>query len=169
VTPPLTTEHFDRRHHNIAGFSSGRPELDDWLKRYAGQGERRDTTRTFVRAQADGTVIAYYTLVATTVERDKATPAVAAGTPTRFPIPACLIARLAVDHNQQGQGLGSSLLRDALRRVLLASEHVAIRAVAVDAIDATAAAFYTRHGFTPLTALPLRLQVPLSDVRATVT
>lgn len=169
MTARLTTSRYDRRSHNAAGFSSGRPELDEWLRRYAGQGERRDTTRTFVQLDADGVVTGYYTLVATTVGRDEATPLVSAGTSARFPIPACLIARLAVDQAHQGNGLGSSLLRDALRRVLLASEHIALRAVIVDGIDERAAAFYAKHGFERLTASPLRLQVPLSEIRANVT
>lgn len=69
MTARLTTSRYDRRSHNAAEFSSGRPELDDWLRRRAGQGERRDTTRTFVRVDADGVVTGYYTLVATTVGR----------------------------------------------------------------------------------------------------
>jgi ribosomal protein S18 acetylase RimI-like enzyme len=135
VSARLTTSRYDSRSHNVAEFSSGRPELDDWLRRYAGQGERRDTTRSFVRVDAGGIVTGYYTLVATTVGRDAATPTVSAGTSARFPIPACLIARLAVDSEHQGRGLVSSLLRAALRRILLASDHIAVRAVIVDAID----------------------------------
>jgi GNAT superfamily N-acetyltransferase len=143
----------------------GKPRLDEWLKRYAGQGERRDTSRTFVRVGQDGAVIGYYTLVVTEISRQQATEAVSAGTSTRFSIPACLIARLAVDQRHHGRGLGSFLLHDALARVLMAAEQVAIRAVVVDAIDHQAARFYTKFGFSSLADSPLRLQVPLTDVR----
>lgn len=71
-----TTEAYDRRRHRVAGFSCGRTSLDEWLKRYAGQGERRDTTRTFVRADEHGAVVGYYVLVATEIARSETTPAV---------------------------------------------------------------------------------------------
>ena len=59
-------------------------------------------------------------------------------------IPIALLARLAVDLNHQGRGLGAALLRDAVYRVRLASAQVAVRAVVVHAIDDPAVAFYER-------------------------
>ncbi|MGH2843596.1 MAG: hypothetical protein ACRDKL_08435 [Solirubrobacteraceae bacterium] len=55
------------------------------------------------------------------------------------------------------------------RRVLLASELIAVHAVVVDAIDETSATVDAKHGFEPLTASPLRLQMPLGEMRANVT
>lgn len=68
------------------------------------------------------------------------------------------------DHH--GRGLGASLLADALRRVVRASEDVAVRAVVVHAIEERAAAFYEHHGFRPLTDEPRTLMVSLAEVRA---
>ncbi len=49
----------------------------------------------------------------------------------------------------QGQGLGSVLLADALRRLALATEDAAARYVVVDAItDDRAASFDEAHGFS---------------------
>jgi len=53
-----------------------------------------------------------------------------------------LLGRLAIDQLNKGQGLGSLLLIDALRRALHNSEQVGIRAVVVDLIDNAAKAFY---------------------------
>ena len=61
-----------------------------------------------------------------------------------------LIGRLAVDRSVQGQGLGSYLLVDALRRVLRIAEDVGVRAVEVDAIDDAAREFYLKYGFDSL-------------------
>lgn len=169
MTAAASTELFDRRRHDVAGFACGVPSLDEWLKRYAGQGQRRDTARTFVIARAEGLVAAYYTLVVGQVDRQTATAQVAAGTAPGFPIPICLIARLAVDRNEQGRGLGARLLLDALRRVLVAADQVAIRAVVVDAIDDRAAQFYEHFGFQALSATPRTLMVPLQTVRAVLT
>jgi len=110
-------------------------------------------------------VVGYYTLVASQVERGEATSEVQSETSKHFPIPVCLIARLAVDQSVQGIGLGRSLLLDALRRTERASRSIALRAVLVHALDEEAAAFYARFGFKPATAEPLTLMVPLEAVR----
>lgn len=65
----------------------------------------------------------------------------------------------------QGQGIGSDLLHDALRRVIRAGEDVGIRAVIVDAIDADAARFYRHYGFEGFTDDDLTLMVPMEAVR----
>jgi GNAT superfamily N-acetyltransferase len=153
--------------HSVDRFECGRAQLDRWLRAYAGQGQRRDTARTFVvcrRGEPD--VVGYYTLVASQVEQSEATGEVQSGTSKRFPIPVCLIARLAVDRSEQGAGLGRSLLLDALQRTEHASRSIAMRAVLVHALDQEAAAFYTRFGFKPAGEEPLTLMVPLEAVRS---
>lgn len=156
-------------HHQVDRFECGRDQLDRWLHAYAGQGQRRDTARTFVVCrQGETGVVGYYTLVASQVEGSKATGEVQRGASKRFPIPVCLIARLAVDRSEQGIGLGRSLLLDALQRTDHASRSVAMRAVLVHALDAEAAAFYARYGFKPAGAEPLTLMVPLEAVRHTL-
>ena len=62
-------------------------------------------------------------------------------------VPLLLIGRLAVDAQYRGQGIGSALLADSLRRCLAASEIAGARAVIAHAIDDAAARFYERHGF----------------------
>lgn len=155
--------------HNVDRFECGREQLDRWLRAYAGQGKRRDTARTFVvcrRGETD--VVGYYTLVASQVEQGEATGEVQSGTSKHFPIPACLIARIAVHRSEQGIGLGRSLLLDALQRTERASRLVAMRAVLVHALDEEASRFYARFGFKPASAEPLTLMVPLEAVRRTL-
>jgi GNAT superfamily N-acetyltransferase len=156
-------------HHQVDRFECGREQLDRWLRAYASQGQRRDTARTFVvcrRGEAE--VVGYYTLVASQIEQSAATADIRSGTSKHFPIPVCLIARLAVDRAEQGAGLGRSLLLDALQRTDRASRSVAMRAVLTHAIDEEAAAFYARFGFKPASNEPLTLMVPLEAVRRTL-
>jgi GNAT superfamily N-acetyltransferase len=159
-------EPLDPTRHQVKEFRCGQPSLDRWLQAYAGQSQRRDVARTFVAADSELRVVGYYTMVAGHVEHSTASPPVRAGVSRHFPIPGCLIARLAVDESWQGTGLGSDLLRDALRRTLAAADQIGIRAVLVDAIDDRAAAFYRRYGFEPATTGGLTLMVPLSAVRS---
>ena len=159
------TERFDQRRHDGSGFQSGNETLDRWLRRYAGQSERRDAARTFVAVDGD-TVVAYYTLVAGEIAHEAATVEVRRGMSRRYPIPVVLLARLAVDRRCQGQGIGARMLGDALRRVTTAADQVAVRAVVVQAIDDGAAAFYDRFGFHALGSAPRTLMVTLAELRA---
>ena len=159
-------EPLDSRRHDTDWFDCGKPKLDRWLRAYAGQSQRRDVARTFVVTDSKLKFVSYYTLVAAEVEHAAASPVVRAGTSRHFPIPVCLIARLAVDRSWQGRGLGRDLLRDAMQRELAASEQIGIRAVVVDAMDEEAASFYVRRGFEPSTDDGLTLMVPLAAVRS---
>ncbi len=157
---------FDSHVHDPSRFACGVAALDGWLRRAAGQSQRRDAVRTFVIATATDEVVGYYTLVAAQLDHELATDDVGRGLSRHFPIPVALIARLAVDREHQGRGLGALLLRDALRRIVGASRHVAMRAVVVHATDARAASFYERFGFRGLSAAPRTLMVTLAELRA---
>jgi GNAT superfamily N-acetyltransferase len=159
------TERYDPARHEVANFACGEESLDRWLHRDAGQGERWDSTRTFVVSSADDTVRGYYTLLAGQIEHDWATETVRKGLSRHFPIPVAILARLAVDARNQGQGLGSRLLNDALERICRAAQEVAVRAVVVHAIDEKAAAFYKRFGFRSLAIAPRTLMVTLAELR----
>lgn len=167
--PPRPPVAFDPRTHLSGTFDSGEAALDIWLRRFAGQAQRRDAARTFVTTGADRVIVGYYTLVAGELIHERATPEVRRGLSKHFPIPVALLARLAVDRGHQGHGIGSSLLLDALDRALLASEHVATRAVVVDAISDDAARFSARHGFRPLSDDPRTLMVHLAEIRESIT
>ena len=86
----------------------------------------------------------------------------------RFPLPVVILARLAVTRENHGCGIGVGMLQDAIRRTLVIAEQAGIRAILTHPIDADAARFYTRFGFT---ASPLRQQqllLLLKDARKTL-
>lgn len=164
-SPPATTERYDTSRRDASGFDSGNEALDHWLVRYAGQSERRDAARTFVIIEA-GVVVGYYALLAGELDHAEATEQTSKGMSPHYPIPVAILARLAVDHRHQSRGLGSMLLKDALQRISLASEQLAVRAVVVHAIDERAAHFYEHFGFRALSASPRTLMVTLAELRA---
>jgi GNAT superfamily N-acetyltransferase len=159
------TERYDPTRHTISGFESGNEVLDRWLARYAGQNERRDAARTFVIIDA-GMVVGYYALLAGELDHREATESARKGISRHYPIPVAILARMAVDRRHQAQGIGATLLRDALLRVVIASEQIAVRAVVVHAIDDRAASFYAHFGFRALSATPRTLMVTLAELRA---
>ena len=75
-----------------------------------------------------------------------------------------VLGRLAVDLTYQRQGIGSGLLRDAIRRTLQVSQQAGIRAMLVHAIDDKAAAFYAAHGFTEFPPSTRILYLPVETI-----
>ena len=147
--------------HDRAGFSCGEPAFDGYLQRQASQDIRRRVAQVFVAlGDAPGKIAGYYSLSATSFDKDELPPAQAKRLP-HYPIPAAVLGRLAIDRMRQGRGLGELLLLDAIRRVIWASTTLAVYAVIVDAKNEGAQAFYERYGFRPFTAEPRRLFLPL--------
>lgn len=148
--------------HEFGAFHSGEPSLDDWLRRRARANQVSGASRTYVVCQ-DKLVIAYYALASGVITVESA--------PGRFrrnmpnPIPVAVLARLAVDVNWHGQGIGRALFRDAAQRVAQAADAIGIRGIVVHAISEQAKNFYIALGFDPSPSEPMTLMVTLSDVR----
>ena len=154
--------------HDIEEFNCGVESLNVWLKRHAAQAAGAGSARTFVVVDTQQErVVGYQALTAASIAHEQATARAARGMP-RHPIPAALLARLAVDVSVQGRGIGAWLLRDAMPRTLSAAESVGIRVLLVHALDADAQGFYKRHGFEASPTDPLNLEMLMKDLRAAV-
>ena len=149
--------------HQIEGFASGEPVLDDWLTRRARANQASGASRTFVTCE-DKRVVGYYALASGAIAQ--------ASVPGKFrrnmpdPIPVVVLARLAVDRSQQGRGLGRAMFRDASLRVAQAADAIGIRGIVVHAISDAARRFYIALGFDPCPAEAMTLVVTLRDIRA---
>jgi len=145
------------KQHDRGAFSSGRPEIDDWFRRRAGQDERRNVARVFVAVDDRLGIVGFYSLSSYTLALDDLPEDLARKLPRYDAVPAARIGRLARDARVRGQGVGEVLLADAVRRILGAARSVAVFAIVVDAKDDSAAAFYRRFGFQPFPLQPRRL------------
>ncbi|MBA2460704.1 MAG: GNAT family N-acetyltransferase [Actinobacteria bacterium] len=155
------------KHHRLDHFDCGEPALDDWLKRHALGAQASDSTRVFVTTLEDSeTVVGYYALAAAQVAPEEATPRALKGQPRARPVSAILLARLAVDREHQGAGLGRSLLQDVLLRCVEAAEAIGARVLLVHAKHDAAKAWYTQFGFEESPTDSLHLLMLLKDVRA---
>ncbi len=164
--PELSAPEPLKSHHQLDAFHSGVAPLDEWLQRKAHHNEAEDGSRTFVLC-AGNQVVGYYSLATGSLLLTAATGRVRRNMPS--PVPVILLGRLAIDQSWQGRGLGSDLLRDALRRVIATSENVGVRAILVHAISLEAKAFYEGHGFQPSPVDPMMLMLKLSDARKALT
>ena len=148
-------------------FSSGKPDLDIWLQQYAGQSDRSNTTRTFLAVdRGDPRILGYYSMKAYELDLDDAAAAFGVGK-RRYPVPAMLLARLAVDTEFQGTGVGKQLLVDALERLVDVSRSIGYEVVVVDAIDMEASTFYRKYGFQNFVDMDLKLFMTTKTLQAT--
>jgi GNAT superfamily N-acetyltransferase len=133
--------------HERAAFSCGQPALDDWFRRRAGQDEKRNVARVFVAVDDEHGVVGFYSLSSFTLAIEDLPQDIGRKLPRYDAIPAALIGRLARDQRARGLGLGELLLADAVRRILSASQSLAVFAIIVDAKDDHAIAFYENFVF----------------------
>jgi predicted GNAT family N-acyltransferase len=166
---PLVIEPLNDDHHRPA-FQCGIESLDSYLKRQAKQDIKRRISRVFVATTpADPNhIVGYYTLSSLSIELDQLPEALARKLP-KHPIPAALIGRLAVSKNGRGNGVGTMLLVDAIKRTLAVSEEIAIYAMVVEAINEEASAFYRQFGFSPFSQGGNRFFLPLKSIRPSTT
>ncbi len=152
--------------HVLDGFSCGNDELDSWLHRHALAAQNMDSARTFVLIH-DDRVIGYFSLTMGSVLRADAPAKLVRGLPG-YPVGMVLLARLAVDVQAQGQGVGGLLLAEALRKAVSAGEVAAARVLVVDAIDEEAVRFYQQFGFITAPEHPRRLFRRMKDIRVSL-
>lgn len=155
-----------RRDHDRNRFDCGEPALDEYLARFARQNQESGVSRTFVAADlaTPARILGYYSLTVGAIDRSHL-PREAARRFPAFPLPIARLARLAVDREVQGRGLGDDLLIDALSRCLRVADEIGIVAVVIDAKHDRAKAFYARYEFEALPDLPLTLWLPTSALR----
>lgn len=148
-----------RASDSLDTFQCGEPVLDRLLREHALASTR--SASTYVLADEDGRVLAYYCLSAGALLRRAVPGSASARRGLPETVPVILLGRLAVDQRYQGRGLGADLLQDALLRALASSREVAAHGLLVHALNARSVAFYQRWGFTPCRDHPLTLMVPL--------
>ena len=149
--------------HLLEQFDCGNPSLNEWLLRHARQAQSSGSAKTFVVSD-DNIVIGYFSLTVGQVETYEAPERIRRGM-GQYPIPVVILARLAVSINHQSLGIGVGMLQDAIRRTLMISEQVGIRALLTHPIDDRASNFYERFGFISSPVREKQLVLLLKDAR----
>jgi GNAT superfamily N-acetyltransferase len=131
--------------HDLSGFDSGEPALDDWLRRRAERNEASGASRTYVVC-AGRKVAGYYALAAGAICHLDAPGRIKRNMPD--PIPVMLVGRLAVDKAFHGQGVGAGLLRD---------------------VSEEAKRFYEKYGFVASPVDPLTVMITMAEAARIIT
>ncbi|WP_235900544.1 GNAT family N-acetyltransferase [Lolliginicoccus suaedae] len=152
--------------HDLSGFSCGKDSLDGWLRSTAVRACENDLARVFVWTEpGDTTVLAYFSLNPTQVERHEDGGYPQSAHKGFRVIPGYLIGKLALDRALHGRGLGEQLLLDAVGRAVGVADSGGGRLIVVDAIDDAAAAFYQQYGFKSVKGRPSRLFITMATAR----
>lgn len=151
--------------HRINGFESGVGSLDIWLVKHARAAAGAGSARTYVVLdQEQERVVGYHALSLASIEHADATERAKKGMP-KNPIPALLLARIAVDKTVQGKGIGAFLLKDAMTRALSVAEQAGMRMLLVHAVNNEARSFYEHFGFEASPTDAMNLQLLIKDIR----
>lgn len=149
-------------HHVVDAFECGEPSLDDWLKRRATGNQASGASRTYVVC-VDEVVVGYSCLAAGALGHADAPGALRRNRPD--PIPVMVLGRLAIHTGHHQVGLGTALLRDALRRTLQAADIAGVAALLVHAISEDAKRFYKSRGFVESPVKPMTMCLILESAR----
>ena len=136
-----------RAGHILTRFDCGEEVMNLWLAKRALPALAERTANTFVVCRGRH-VVGYYSLAAASLAHEACTSNLRRNAPD--PVPAMILARLAVDSREQGNGIGRHLLQDAFKRTLKAARHVAARTLLVHALNDGVVSYYKRLGFLEL-------------------
>jgi GNAT superfamily N-acetyltransferase len=125
--------------------------------------QREGGSRTWVVTEGPR-VVAFYASSAAVVLRADASKRTGRNQPD--PLPAILLARLAVDSEHQRAGLGGAILKHFILKSLEVAEITGVRVLLVHAKDSDAARFYQSRGFERSPVDDLVLMLLVKDVRA---
>lgn len=154
------------RVHDRTSFDCGVPALNEYLQRYARQNHESGGAKTFVAVSpaTPDWIFGYYTISPGAIDFAR-TPAAITKKLGRYEVPVFRLGRLAVSLSAQGRGLGGDLLLAAGERALAVAQAVGGVALAIDAKDERAAAWYGRFGALRLLDDPLKLVLSLDTIR----
>lgn len=156
--------------HDLSEFRCRSSEQTEWLLRYGRQSAATGSTRVFVVTERDSDlVVAYHAWCMAQVQPPSVPDRMRKGA-GRYPQPVALLARLGVDADHEGKGLGAALLQDVFARLVELSVDIGCRGLLVHAESAEARAFYLHlvPEFEPSPTDELHLVLLMKDIRRTL-
>ena len=110
----LTPQELERRKN----FDCGEQSLNDYLTNRMRQHDEKNIAKSFLYV-VDEEIVGYYTLSPTTIDFSEIYPDIAKKNKfPKHPIPAILLARLAIDKQHQGKGYSDLLMAEIVIIVL---------------------------------------------------
>ena len=127
-------------------FDCTQHALNHYLRQHAQKNQEAGLAQTYV-IFSGSELIGFYSMCASSIAFGAAPKNLTDGVP-RFPIPAILLARMAVDRRFQGRNVGKALMKDMFLKALGIADVIGVRAIMVHAKD-EAVGFYGHFNFKP--------------------
>lgn len=173
--PPFKIQPFDPKTHDRAAFSCGVPQIDNYLKLTAKKGSKADVVRVWVVIDAKSNIVGFYGINMHAINVKEMPGSYQKKAGKYGQLPAAFIAMIGVDKTQQGNGIGSALVADALSRIARVSDEIGTCVIVLDVFDdgdddtvARRKKYYEAFGFLPLPDQTLRLFMPVQTARELV-
>ena len=155
---------------DVEGFACNSEEQTNWLHKHARQAHATGTATVLVVTEVDSdAVVAYYAWSMASISADDA-PGRFLKSAGKYPQPVALLARLGVDRNHEGHGLGAALLTDVITRSAEISQEIGCRGPLIHAETPEARKFYL-HLIPEFESSPtdeLHLVLLMKDLRKTL-
>ncbi len=119
--------------------------LNDFHSRYAVKNDELGIGKTFVALNENNQIVGYFTLATAQVAYQEIPDDFREKLP-KYPIPALRIARLAVNKDLKGKGIGKWLLAQAFIKAIHVADVTGLYFIIVDAKE-TSKSFYEHYGF----------------------
>lgn len=137
--------------------------LNEFLSRYAQKNDSLGIGKTFVAFDENEKIVGYFTLATAQINFEEIPDECNKKLP-KYPIPALRIARLAVDKEMKGNGIGKWLLKQIFIKILQVAEITGLYFILVDAKE-TSKTFYEHYGFIKLNDKELSYFLLVETVR----
>lgn len=137
--------------------------LNEFLSRYSQKNDSLGISKTFVAFDENEKIVGYFTLATAQISFEEI-PDEYKGKLPKYPIPALRIARLAVDKEMKGKGVGKWLLKQIFIKILQVAEITGLYFILVDAKE-TSKTFYEHYGFIKLNDKELSYFLLVETVR----
>lgn len=151
--------------HVRGAFDCETEALNNFLKTQAAQAQEKDLSSTHVLVVEGNSIAGYVTLRTADLPCASLPDDLAKKYPKNQPIPALLLARMAVDRNHKGKGLGLFLLKFAFMEAIEQADRGGCAFLFVDPKDEAARSFYLKYDFRPLPVHLTRLVIAVSTLR----
>lgn len=129
----------------LSSFKCREETLNTWLKVNSLRNEKNGASRTYIIQTHTGLIAGYFCLSSSNIFHGNVKTLFRRNMP--YPIPVVLLGRLAVDSRFEKQGLGTSMLRQAVLYTKKASLSIGVTALVTEAISESAKQFYLKNGF----------------------
>lgn len=148
----------------LSAFNCKEESLNTWLRIKALRNEQSGASRTYVVQTMNGAIAGYFCLSSSNLCHRSVKALFRRNMPN--PIPVVLLGRLAVDSKFERQGLGTSMLREAILYAKRAASTIGVVALATEAISEAAKQFYLNIGFKEAVKGSKLLLFPLHDSKS---